>query len=385
MALSATTEAIGAVSELLAMRVSARLSNLPVLVGRPADALDVDGSRCLNLFLYRVAFDAHLRNSPLDTGQQPPLWLVLHYLVTAFDVEHDSESSDAQRLLGQGLVALQELNFLRPSVTMQALTGNPEPLKITFDDAEPELLSKLFNGSDEQFRLSAAFQVRPVMLATDAPPSYAPLVQRVGPPEAPGVMVLPSMGARLTAIEPARFRAGDLVTLRGLDLAGYDRIRLGGNEILPLAAQPGDRGDVLRFQLPANTPIAAAGYAVAVSRTLPNGHAMTSTPVLGELMPVVSGVVLNGALVPVGGGPTPPLAGSFSVSGAQFGGPDDSIFAALARDGIARIQLQPSAPATATNLQFTVPPEQPLPPGSYQLLLRVNGQQALEAPTLVWA
>ncbi|MFY9513687.1 MAG: DUF4255 domain-containing protein [Rubrivivax sp.] len=384
MALSATTEAIGAVSELLSTRLSSRLSNLPVLVGRPVDAENVQGSRCLNLFLYRVGFDGHMRNSPLDSGQQPPLWLVLHYLLTAFDIEHDSESSDAHRLLGQGLVALQELNFLRPAVTMQALTGNPEPLKISFDDADPELLGKLFNGSDEKFRLSAAFQVRPVMLATDAPPSYAPLVQRVGPASAPGVMVLPSMGARLTGIEPARFQAGEPVTLRGVDLAGYDRVRLGGNDIVPLAAQPEDRGDVLRFQLPANTPIAAAGYAVAVSRTLASGHTMTSTPVLGELMPVLTNVTLNGALTPVGGGPTPQLAGSFSVTGAQFGGPDESIFAALALDGIARIQLQPSAPAAATSLQFTVPAAQALPPGNYQLLLRVNGQQALNAPTLVW-
>lgn len=385
MALSASTEAIGAVSELLSMRVSARLSNLPVLVGRPVEAEGVDTARCLNLFLYRIGFDAHMRNTPLDAGQQPPLWLVLHYLITAFDVEHETETAEAQRLLGQGLVALQELNFLRPSVTMQALTGNPEPLKITFDDADPELLSKLFNGSDERFRLSAAFQVRPVMLATDAPPSYAPLVTSVGPPLNPGVTVLPSMGARLTGIEPARFRAGELVTLRGLDLGGYDRVQLGGNSIVPLAPQPGDHGDVLRFQLPAATPIAAAGYAVAVSRTLPSGHAMTSTPVLGELMPVVSGVALAGPLLPAGPGPGAPLAGSFSVSGAQFGGPDESIFAALALDGVARIQLQPALPATATNLQFTVPAALALPAGSYQLILRVNGQQAAEAPTLVWS
>jgi len=385
MALSASTEAIGAVSELLAMRVSSRLSNLPVLVGRPADADAVDASRCLNLFLYRVGFDGHMRNTPLDAGQQPPLWLVLHYLITAFDVDHESETSDAHRLLGQGLVALQELNYLRPSVTMQALTGNPEPLKITFDEADPELLSKLFNGSDEQFRLSAAFQVRPVMLATDAPPSYAPLVTSVGPPLTPGVVVLPSMGARLTSIEPARFRAGERVTLRGLDLGGYDRIQLGGNSIVPLAAEPGDRGDVMRFELPAATPIAAAGYAVSVARTLPSGHDTTSTPLLGELMPVVTGAALSGPLVPASGAPGAPLSGSFTVTGTQFGGPDESIFAALALDGVSRIQLQPAVPATATTLQFTVPTGLPLPPGNYLVLVRVNGQQAAEAPTLVWS
>jgi hypothetical protein len=137
--------------------------------------------------------------------------------------------------------------------------------------------------------------------------------------------------------------------------------------------------------LPADTPIAAAGYAVSVGRTLPSGHLMTSTPVLGELMPVVTGVALAGALVPAGPGADAPLSGSFTVAGAQFGGPEDSIFAALARDGEARIQLQPAVPATATSLQFSVPAGLALPPGSYQLLLRVNGQQAAETPTLVWS
>src|SRR3990172_3623557 len=385
MALSATTEAIGAVSDLLATRVAARLNNLPVLVGRPAGGASVQGSRCLNLFLYRIGFDPTLRNTPLDIGQQPPLWLVLHYVVTAFDPLHESESSDAPRLLGQGLVALQELNYLRPAVSIQALARAPEPLKITFDEADPELLSKLFNGNDELYRLSAAFQVRPVMLATDAAPEYAPLVLSVGPPASPGVVVLPSMGARLESIEPARFTAGQEVTLRGVDLAGYDRIQLGGNALVPLAAQPEDRGDVMRFQLPANTPIAAAGYAVSVRRTLPSGHDMTSTPLLGELMPVVTSVALNGVLTPVNANPGAPLFGSFSVTGAQFGGPDESIFGALYINGAAQIQLEPSAPASATSVTFSVPSAQALPPGTYRVLLRVNGQQAANSPELVWS
>lgn len=385
MALSATTEAIGAVSELLRSRVSARLSNLPVKVGRPSDAVNVQGTRALNLFLYRIGFDPQMRNTPIDAGQQPPLWLVLHYLVTAFDADHESETVAAHRLLGQGLVALQELNFLRPAVSMQALTSNPEPLKITFDEADPELLSKLFSGNDEPFRVSAAFQVRPVMLATDEAPQYAPLVLSVGPPAAPGVVVLPSMGARLESITPARFTAGEEVTLRGLDLAGHDRILLGDNVVTPLAAQPGDRGDVMRFQLPVNSPLAAAGYAVSVARVLPSGHTMTSTPLLGELAPVVSAVALNGPLVPASPAPGAPLSGSFTVTGRQFGGTGASIFGALYREGAAVIQLEPSAPASATSVTFTVPAAQALPPGPYRVLLRVNGQQAAASPELVWS
>ena len=215
MSLLDSQEAIGAVTELLRTRVSMRLNNLAVVVGRPEAATNSTG-RKLNLFLYRIGFDGYLRNIPLDSGQEPPLWLVLHYLVTAFDENKESDSAEAHRLLGRGLAALQELNFLRPNVAQ--LVKNPEPLKITFDEADVELLSKLMQGTDEKYRISAAFQVRPVMVMTDQPASYAPLVKTVGPPlpnpppyDQAGVQVLPNLGPRLASVLPVRFtRAGNL-------------------------------------------------------------------------------------------------------------------------------------------------------------------------------
>ena len=65
--------------------------------------------------------------------------------------------------------ALHELSFLRldplvaPDVRL-ALENNPEPLKLTFDESSAELLSKIMQGTDERYRLSVAFQVRPVMI-----------------------------------------------------------------------------------------------------------------------------------------------------------------------------------------------------------------------------
>src|SRR5947207_952755 len=134
MPLLDSQEAIGAVSDLLRSRISTRLNPMNVLVGRPETAAKANDGRKLNLFLYRVGFDQHLRNEPLDRGQEPPLWVVLHYLLTAFDAQAESDSVDAHRLLGRGLSALQEMNFLRPSASQ--LARNPEPLKITFDEAD---------------------------------------------------------------------------------------------------------------------------------------------------------------------------------------------------------------------------------------------------------
>jgi hypothetical protein len=45
-----------------------------------------------------------------------------------------------------------------------ALQDNPEPLKLSFDETTAELISKIMAGTDERYRLSMAFQVRPVMI-----------------------------------------------------------------------------------------------------------------------------------------------------------------------------------------------------------------------------
>jgi hypothetical protein len=375
-----STEAIGAVSELLSTRLSNALNNVPVPVGRP-EAGGAQG-RALNLFLYGVSLDPHLRNEPLDRGQPPPLWLVLHYLLTAYDSGGDSDTTAAHRLLGQGMAALHELNFVRPPVTNLPLAKNPEPLKLTFDEAGVDLLSKIMQGSDEKFRVSAALQVRPVLLAVETPPAYAPLVTSVGPPAAPGVVVLPSLGARLAAIEPQRFVAGTAVTLSGSDLAGYDEVLL-GEHALPLAA--GALQGTASFTLPNAAAVSAGAYPVCVARTLPSGRKVTSNALLGELMPRVTSAALEGALTLLPpGDATAPRHGRFRVGGRQLGGAGASVFATLFRDGAAHGLFEPDAGATQTQLRFTVSDAQALPPGDYRLVVRVNGQQAAQSPVLSW-
>src|SRR5450756_1627185 len=118
MAFSDSFDAIGAVSELLQTQLMAA-AKVTVDIGRPETAAGESG-RKLNLFLYRIGFDASLRNYPLDPGQDAPLWLVLYYLVTASE-EKESDSIAAHKLLGKGLAALQGLNFIRPQATDIAL------------------------------------------------------------------------------------------------------------------------------------------------------------------------------------------------------------------------------------------------------------------------
>src|SRR4029077_2029861 len=108
------------------------------------------------------------------------------------------------------------------------------PLKITFDEADVDLLSKLMQGSDEKYRLSAALQIRPVMIMGDQPSSYAPLVKPVGPPlpnpppyDQTGVWVLPSLGPPLETLVPERTTLPATLTLGGNDLGEVDQVLVG--------------------------------------------------------------------------------------------------------------------------------------------------------------
>ncbi|HEX3140740.1 MAG TPA: DUF4255 domain-containing protein [Rhizobacter sp.] len=385
MSLAASSEAIGAVSELLKVQLAARTGINAVAVGRPEDASKaavVGGGGSFNLFLYRIGIDSNLRNRPLDEGQAPPVWLVLYYLLTAFDGP-ESDSSVAHRLLSRGMLALNAMSILRPDASLTALTSSPDPLRITFDEADVEMLSKVMQGSDEKYRVSAAFQVRPVMIAsTDAPPGYALPVKTIGLPLPPpqvyqGATVLPSLGAQVTAIEPERFSAGQAIVLRGTDFAGYDQIFIGATGYPATLTADGGLGTTI----PLADTIAAGTYPVCVARTLPDGHTLSSNAVAGHLLPRVTTVNLAGPLTAVMG----KLFGDFTVHGSQLGGPDASVYAALYLNGQARLLVEPLPGGTATAVSFAVSDTHALPPDpNYRVILRVNGEQALDSPVLSW-
>lgn len=383
MSLAASSEAIGAVSDLLKVQIASRTGINAVAVGRPEDASDAGATGgSFNLFLYRVGIDANLRNRPLDAGQAPPVWLVLYYLLTAFDGA-DSDSIAAHKLLGRGMLALNGMSVIQPDPTNAALSSSPDPLRITFDEADVEMLSKIMQGSEEKYRISAAFQIRPVMLAPmDTPPAYALPVKTIGKPLPPpqmyeGVTALPSLGPRLSAIEPERISAGQAFVLRGVDLAGYDQIMVGAS-VYP-TTPTADGG--LSTTIPLADPITAGAYPVCVARTLPDGHTLSSNALAGHLVPRITTVSVPVPLTLVSG----KLFGQFVVNGAQLGGPDAAIYAALYLNGKAQLLLEPLPGGSATSLTFAVSDVQALVPNpNYRVILRVNGEQALDSPVLSW-
>src|SRR5688572_20139626 len=372
MALADTGRAIGAVTRMLHDHLVAApgVTAADVTVGKPEPPPGAPAASRLNLFLYEVQVDPHLRNISLDTGQVPPIWLVLKYLLTAFDRGGESDTAAAHDLLGEGVRALQEmaylsLNGLTPT-TLAALVDNPERLKITFDSGNPDLLSKLMQGSDEKYRLSMPFEVRPVLVATAEPPSYNLLVGVDYTP--PGTIigeagiqipVIPTMGPLLSEVDPPQFEPGETITIRGQDLhlAGLT-VQL-GPVTLGVTSQRPDRLECLvNGTIPGGTVISAGDHILTARMPLPNGKARASNAIVGGLMPRLTAatpVVINHVGTEV--------FGTIDLQGILLGTDSDDVYVALYRNG-ATVQIYDTF--------IPIPPPPPPPPIIPQTLRRLQ-------------
>ena len=405
MALADTGGAIGAVTQLLHDRLLARLGGpgvvADVTAGRPEPAGGAPANPRLNLFLYEVQFDGHLRNRTLDEGQPAPLWLVLRYLLTAFDRQGESDTIGAHRIVGEAIRVLQDLNFfslagLDPN-TIAALTDNPDLLKLTFEEANVDLLSKVMQGTDERYRCSVGFQVRPVMIADAAPPDESLLVGiDYTAPATIGdagivIPIIPSTGPTVSLLDPPRFRVAQEVTIVGEDLhlAGLS-VFVSSLDLLPTSQRP----NRLTFRLPDAVTdgaiLSAGNHVITVARQLPSGRYRQSNPLVGGLLPRLDAAVPSLLARTVPADADSPIIGRLDLTGRLLGTAEDDISIAFYRDGrVVRafdtavpIVLVP--PPFQAALRLDVPVAGQLPPGDYRIILRVNGQQAVNSPLVRW-
>lgn len=381
--------AIGAVTKLL--RDHLNRQGFIVSVGKPEDAADTNSTAKLNLFLYEITVDGAMRNTSLEEGKPPPVWIILRYLLTAFDDAEDSDSPDAHELLGRGMMALDGLNYLRLDNAVavdvrQALELNPEPLKITFEDSTTDLLSKLMQGSDESYRLSAALQVRPILLlpAQREPSSLLVGVDYSQNPAAEigtagvGIDVIPSLGPVLERVEPARVEPGATFTIYGVDLhlSGLEAV-LGGQVLRVVGQTPNTitveadgtpAGAGLSGPIAEGTNISAGEHPLSVRRTVGSGKLRSSNMIGLGLQPVVTGAVLAGA--------------DLTLNGHLLGSEDDDIVLTLMQDGAPVASFEAAVP-TANQQSVTITGVTAVGAGTYLAILRVNGQQARIAPLVV--
>ena len=162
-----TYQAIAAVTKLIHNQLFK--AHLEIEVGAPREDL----KEKLYLFLYETEFDPHLKNYSLSLRKSPVIWLILKYLLIAYDQKDPRISNyKAYQDMGMAIRILHESNFLDPTAQSDdfiqtALTPNIEPLKITFDATPPDLISKILGDVNSKFQYCISFQIRPIMINSE--------------------------------------------------------------------------------------------------------------------------------------------------------------------------------------------------------------------------
>ncbi len=233
--------AVAAVTITLRNLLTSALDNVVSVTTKPLDEARQSAIDQINLFLYHVAPDAALRNTPMP-GQtkpgesgHPPLALSLYYLVTAYGQNNDDSLS--HRLLGRVMGALHDHPLLHPDEIRNATQGaglltsdlhtQVERVRITAQPLGLEEMSKLWATFQTQYRISAAYHVSVVLIESTRPArTPLPALGR-GTQADEGVATQPDLTTPFPTLLSAetpdpQFGAllGETLTLRGLNLLG---------------------------------------------------------------------------------------------------------------------------------------------------------------------
>ena len=135
----------------------------------------------------------------------------------------------------------------------------------------------------------------------------------------------------------------------------------------------------------AGAVISAGDYAVTVVQMLPAGRPRKSNLLIGSLLPVLGGAAASGLTRVHPANPASPVYGNIDLTGVLLGTTGDDVTVALYRLGAAAgyfdtfVHTSPlGAPQTQMSLIMTA--AQAVLPGTYRVILRVNGQQAKKSP-----
>ena len=306
---------------------------------RPLDRArqGINGNQ-INLFLYHTIPNAAWRNMdipwkvrPGETGQ-PPLPLILYYLVTAFygeDEDSVDTTTEANRILGSHRLLGRAMSILHDhplldNAAINSILPADDLLEHPYDQLDrvritPQPLSldemyKLWGGFQTQYRLSAAYELS-VVLIESARPARAPLpVLRRGSQDQ-GVFTQPGLSPTLFEVrlpngKPAA-ELGDTLELRGTNLdAGNLTARMEHTLLevpIDLAPLPGATFDTLRVQLPdtsvdPNVPSLWPGgiYTLSILVQKPGLPAWTSNAIPFALAPQITLLAPSGGTAPAG-------------------------------------------------------------------------------------
>ena len=384
----------------------------------------------VNLFLYRVTENGALKNQIIP-GQghpgaygQPPLSLVLHYLVTAYGATDDNgvlNETRAHFLLGSAMRVLHDhpvvneaLVTIQPpigqTILHQSLRGEFERVKLCFDPVSLDDLSKVWTALTRPYRLSAAYTVSVVQIESRKVATLAAPVQtrrvhvivsrrpNIGlvyrTPLSPGEVIgdLRAHVLQDLTIEGQNFRAArtwvKLGTLEpiGVEPISDDRIRI----VIPDDEYPADADHPLPRSIPLADRLRPGPQTVEVQSLRPSevvqGGLDHGVVVLDDRRQASNQGVFM--LTPEVTGVNPPTGGVaivLTVTGRRLYRPPVKSVVLV---GDVSIPVQepgpgdPWAAPTDTSVQvslgalaLTTPPT---PPGAYAVRAMVNGSQSME-------
>ncbi|MGO8892175.1 MAG: DUF4255 domain-containing protein [Streptosporangiaceae bacterium] len=380
-----TNRAIAAVTATLrnmlfqALSGDATLSGTIVTTKAPDQARQsgVTGNQ-LNLFLYRTSIDAAWRNQDLPPARpgelsQPPLPLVLSYLMTAYG--EDDDEVLAHQLLGVGMQVLNDQPVLSATAITQALSGTglesqPDRVRITPHPIPMDEISRLWSTFSTGYRISVSYDAA-VVLIDNSQPVTAPLpvlgrsAGDRGPFAAPGTA--PFLQAALPPGGLPGARPGDTITLTGRGLAGVTQVQVSGHALgePQLLAATAAADQAVTVQLPADPPLPAGIAAVSTRLTAADGSTLASNSVPLALVPVLTN--------------TAPLSATLTDGAATvLVTCSPPVLATQTVQLVLNEQLVTGPPATGTesrsSLSFAL---QGFTAGSYVVRLRVDGQDSI--------
>lgn len=136
-----------------------------VSLSSPADEVVAANLPRVNLFLFRVTENAHLKNRewlPInsDAQQYPPLALTLFYVLTPFAVN----KVDEHRVLGEAMRIFHDNSILGEAVLRGSLATSNDDLKLSLCQLSIEDLTRIWNALSRPYRLSVAYEVRVVLV-----------------------------------------------------------------------------------------------------------------------------------------------------------------------------------------------------------------------------
>ena len=240
-------------STLLERRVKTGLAALgqpaTVINGLSVSALPTDklsGDQTLGIFLYHVTEDAHYKNVPPASRDQPPvrfrpMGLNLFYqLISHSDVLGEQSAIRSQMLFGLAMKALHDFPCIDASTTLNgtpvfpaALQGTDNTFRISLQSVQSTEAPHYWPGGSPPLRLAAYYAVSVALLEPERPTQYTGRVLRYGVHTfVRGAPRLDAGRSRLTLrvpgetddrtveVQPAEVPVGGTVVFHGVDLTG---------------------------------------------------------------------------------------------------------------------------------------------------------------------